>query len=393
MAETLEQETITKGESSPFKESSWTDTFPTTEEKVETALAITEAKPAVAPDVKPTVVAQPEVKVEETKAVIFDEDKYVKEKWGWDNAEAGKKEIESLKERASALDLTNEESKKVLSYIKEGKTKDLYKFLHQQEEVDRLATSDLTNEKTAAELVKFGISNKNKNLSPEEVDFLYNRKFNIPSKPIQDAVNETDDEYAEKVIAWEGRVKDIKTELVIEAKLAQPELEKLKTELVLPDIQKPVDLQSQQKELQRAEAATKKYLDTLESDFKKFNGYEIKYKDEEVEIPVSFTISEEDRVSLKNELKDFDPIGFIDSRWFDKDGTPNILAIMDDMTLLRKKEVVLQKMVNEIGSKMREHYIKIKGQVSVNGSQQGTLQPDAAKSNMDQQIEYLWKQK
>lgn len=393
MAETLEQETITKGESSPFKESSWTDTFPTTEEKVETALAITEAKPAVVPDVKPTVAAQPEVKVEETKEVIFDEDKYVKEKWGWDNAEAGKKEIESLKERASALDLTNEESKKVLSYIKEGKTKDLYKFLHQQEEVDRLATSDLTNEKTAAELVKFGISNKNKNLSPEEVDFLYNRKFNIPSKPIQDAVNETDDEYAEKVIAWEGRVKDIKTELVIEAKLAQPELEKLKTELVLPDIQKPVDLQAQQKELQRAEAATKKYLDTLESDFKKFNGYEIKYKDEEVEIPVSFTISEEDRVSLKNELKDFDPIGFIDSRWFDKDGTPNILAIMDDMTLLRKKEVVLQKMVNEIGSKMREHYIKIKGQVSVNGSQQGTLQPDAAKSNMDQQIEYLWKQK
>lgn len=393
MAETLEQETITKGESSPFKESSWTDTFPTTEEKVETALAITEAKPAVVPDVKPTVAAQPEVKVEETKEVIFDEDKYVKEKWGWDNAEAGKKEIESLKERASALDLTNEESKKVLSYIKEGKTKDLYKFLHQQEEVERLATSDLTNEKTATELVKFGISNKNKNLSPEEVDFLYNRKFNIPSKPIQDAVNETDDEYAEKVIAWEGRVKDIKTELVIEAKLAQPELEKLKTELVLPDIQKPVDLQAQQKELQRAEAATKKYLDTLESDFKKFNGYEIKYKDEEVEIPVSFTISEEDRVSLKNELKDFDPIGFIDSRWFDKDGTPNILAIMDDMTLLRKKEVVLQKMVNEIGSKIREHYIKIKGQVSVNGSQQGTLQPDAAKSNMDQQIEYLWKQK
>lgn len=369
-------------ETSPFKENSWAESIPAIveEKKDETPTPIiTEAKPIIQ-----------ETKTDDTE--VFDEDKYVKEKWGWDNAESGKKEVEELRERAKALDLTNEDSKKVLSYIKEGKTKDLYNFLHQQEEVERLSTSDLSNEKSATELVKFGISNKNKNLSQDEVDFLYNRRFSIPAKPVQDDAD-TDQEYATKVAQWESKVKDIRTELIIEAKLAQPELQKLKTELVLPDIQKPVDLEAQQKELRRVEGLAKKYLETLESDYSKFNGYEIKYKDEEVEIPVSFTVPNEDKVALKNELKEFDPYAFIDKRWFAEDGTPNITTIMDDITLLRKKEVVLQKMVNEIGSKMREHYIKIKANINVNGSQQGTLQPDAAKSDLDKQVEFLWKQK
>lgn len=392
MPKVLEQETVTSTDkSSPFKESSWTDSAPKPEEKVEIALVTTEQKVEVKPEDKAAVVLQPAAVVEAAKEDIFDEDKYVKEKFGWENAELGKKEIDELRERAKQLDLTSEESRKVLSYIKEGKKKDLYNFLHQQEQVEKLVTSDLTDKKTAAELVKFSIGNKNKNLTQDEVNFLFDERFSIPSKPIQG--DELEEDYLPKVKAWEKQVENIEKRLVIEAKLAQPELEKLKTELVLPDIHKPVDPEAQQKELQRVEGLAKKYLETLESDFNKFNGYEIKYKDEEVEIPVSFAVSDEDKVALKNELKDFDPIAFIDKRWFSEDGTPKITAIMDDMTLLRKKEVVLQKMVNEIGSKMREHYIKLKSNINVNGSQQGTLQPDAAKSEQEKQIEYLWKQR
>src|SRR5436190_3069820 len=344
--EVLEKPAI---ETSPFRETSWAEK-PIIEEKKEEPKSETPEVKVDIKEEKPAVVQQ-EVKVDEPKEEIFDEDKYVKDKWGWDNAEVGKKEVEALRERAKALDLTDEESRKDLSYIKEGKKKDLYNFLHQQEQVEKLVTSDLTNKSVAAELVKFSIGNKNKNLSPDEVDFLFNERFSIPSKPVQG--DDLDEEYNPKVEAWKKQVENVEKRLVIEAKLAQPELEKLKTELVLPDIQKPVDTEAQQKELQRVEGLAKRYQETLESDFKKFNGYEIKYKDEEVEIPVSFTISDEEKISLKNELKDFDPIDFIGKRWFSEEGTPNITAIMDDMTLLRKKEVVLQKMVNEVGSKMR----------------------------------------
>ena len=125
--------------------------------------------------------------------------------------------------------------------------------------------------------------------------------------------------------------------------------------------------------------------------YKNFNGYEVKYKDEEVEIPVNFVVPDENKVALKKELETFDVDEFIGQRWFTKEGQPNVMQMMEDVTLLREKEAVFQKIANEVGAKMKLHYMGQKANVSVNGNQQATFNPNTAKSQMDEQIEFIWK--
>ena len=81
-------------------------------------------------------------------------------------------------------------------------------------------------------------------------------------------------------------------------------------------------------------------------------------------------------------MESFDVNSFIEKRWLDEQGYPNVAKIMDDITLLRNKEKVFQKMINEVGTKMREHYIKLKGNISINnGNGSQTFQPKPQQQN------------
>ena len=77
-------------------------------------------------------------------------------------------------------------------------------------------------------------------------------------------------------------------------------------------------------------------------------------------------------------------------RFYDK-GQPKFHQMMDDIHFLTRKEDVIQKMMNEVGAKMKEHYIKSTSQINVNGKQEA---PKAAQSdNLSAQIEYIWNTK
>lgn len=219
----------------------------------------------------------------------------------------------------------------------------------------------------AAELVKFGIQNKNKSLTPDEVDFLFDKKFSLPKEPVQTEV-ETDDEFSVRKAEWAAQVNSIKKEMIIEAKLAQPEIEKLKSELVLPKIGGEAAPQLSQEDLQKLEENRTRFIQKVDADYKNFNGFEARYKDGEVEIPVSFSYDDSQKAALKEELKTFDVDGFINERWF-SNGEPNVTKIMEDISLLRDKEVILQKVANEVGSQVLKHYRKVTSNVNVTGGQ------------------------
>jgi hypothetical protein len=80
------------------------------------------------------------------------------------------------------------------------------------------------------------MAQKYKDLTREEIDYKFNKQFGIPNRPVQKDI-ETDEEYQDRLSNWESKARDVETELMIEAKLAKPELERFKSELVLPDIQ------------------------------------------------------------------------------------------------------------------------------------------------------------
>lgn len=349
----------------PFAENSWTPEAPAAAPAGENTRqpetpATTET--VVTPTVETTTPA-----ATEAAAPAFDINNYWKEKFEWESEEVAKQKIEELKTSAKQKEFANDYSRQMYDYLLEGKEDDLYNHLAQKKQIEKLLSSEITNEAVAAELVKFGIQNKNKSLTPDEVDFLFDKKFSLPKEPVQTEV-ETDDEFSVRKAEWAAQVNSIKKEMIIEAKLAQPEIEKLKSELVLPKIGGEATPQLSQEDLQKLEENRTRFIQKVDADYKNFNGFEARYKDGEVEIPVSFSYDDSQKAALKEELKTFDVDGFINERWF-SNGEPNVIKIMEDISLLRDKEVILQKVANEVGSQVLKHYRKVTSNVNVTGGQ------------------------
>jgi len=184
---------------------------------------------------------QQEAVVPEFKFDVF------KEKFGYEKPEDILVEIEALRAAKAVppptpeIKFENEQSKKLFEAIKGGKQKEAYAILAEQEKLELLTSSPVTKE-NAADIIKAGMQNKYKTLSPELIKHRYNKTFGIPKEPIQSSI-ETDDEYEERVAEWKEKVKDIENERIIEANIILPELEAQKAKLVLPEIEQTVDEQ------------------------------------------------------------------------------------------------------------------------------------------------------
>lgn len=367
---TPEQNTISQEPAqvsiNPFASQSWAETIVDNTDK-------TNQPPPVDTPIDKNI----EVKEE---AEIVDPKDWVKKEFGWEDVELGKKELAELRELKNKIPeekkFANDTSQKLYEAWLEGKEEEVFTILDSKRKLDRLTKSEV-DKMTASEIIKLNIQQKNKELTGDEVDFLFNKRYSMPEKP-QQSTDELDEDYAARVSQWQAQVQEKEKELIIEAKMAKPELEKLKSEIVLPNTkgdEAAKIAEAQQRELERLGQLRTLYKQTLENDFKKFNGYEIKYKDEEVEIPVNFGVTDEEKTALKAELENFDVDDFWTKRWFNQDGSPNIQQTMSDIILLRQKDNVLQKVVNEVGTKMREHYIKLRTNTHVNGGQNTSFQP------------------
>ena len=311
---------------------------------------------------------QEETKVEEQTAStqLFDSNQFVKERFGYDSVEQAEQEFKKLKEQPS-FEFKDDVSKTLFDAIKEGKADDVYEILNQQKRLEKLITSDLTPD-LAAEIVKTNIKNKYKDLTSEDVDLLFYDQYFVPLKPEQ-GYNESDEDYAGKVKTWQSQVDYADRKLMIEAKVIRPELEKLKSEIKLPDIYNEAGREAEsQEEFEIMQQARSIYEKTLDSDFQSFSGFNVSVKDEDVEIPISFNVAEDERLAMKNDLTDFDSDSYFEGRWFTKDGKPNVQQIMADKYLLENREKIFSKIANEAASQRLLAHLKKNGNININQS-------------------------
>jgi len=378
----------------PFSDDSWS-TAPVTQ---------TENPAAPAEGNEPAAAtSSPDTEEEE----IVDADEWLKREFNWESADAAKAEIEELgklRETASSqaeIEFANEQSAKFFKLLQEGKEDDLYSFLESKKRIDRLAAADLDNS-TAAEIIKLNMAQKYKDLTPSEIEYKFNKDFGIPSRPVQKDI-ETDEEYQERVSAWDSKVKDIETEMLIEAKLAKPELEKYKSELVLPEIQFEAANQSyepSQEELAALEAQINSFKQNAQAALKSFDGFSVSVKDEEVEIPLSYAVSDEERSVVSAQLErfadsNFDANTILAERWLKEDGKGsyelNTNQIIRDLTLLQSEGKVNQKFVNDAAAKRLAEHIKRTSNVTVTSrTPQQTFNPEN-KSQLEKEIDFIWK--
>ena len=311
---------------------------------------------------------QEETKVEEqaVSTQSFDSNQFVKERFGYDSVEQAEQEFKKLKEQPS-FEFKDDVSKSLFDAIREGKADDVYEILNQQKRLEKLTSSELTPD-LAAEIVKTNIKNKYKDLSTDDVELLFYDQHFVPLKPEQ-GYDESDEDYAGKVKTWQSQVDYAERKLMIEAKVIRPELEKLKSEIKLPDIYNEAGREAEsQEEFEIMQQARSIYEKTLDSDFQSFNGFNVSVKDEDVEIPISFNVGEDERLAMKNDLADFDSDSYFEGRWFTKDGKPNVQQIMADKYLLENREKIFSKIANEAASQRLLAHLKKNGNININQS-------------------------
>jgi hypothetical protein len=315
----------------------------------------------------------------------FNPDSFIKERFGFDTVDEAEQEFMRLieeREQAPDFDFSDDVSRTLFDAIREGKTDDVYQILNEQKRIDKLTSSELTTE-IAAEIVKTNIQNKFKDLSADEVDLLFYDQFFVPLKPEQ-GYDETDEDYAGKLNAWQAQVDYTEKRLMIEAKVLRPEIAKLKSEIKLPDIYNEAGREAQyQEEFEYLQQARSVYEKTLDSEFQSFNGFNVSVKDDDVEIPISFNVAEDERLALKQELSDFDGEAYLENRWFNEEGKPNVRQIMADKYVLENLPRILQKVANEAASQRLLAHLKKSGNINLNQNPtpQGTapsLNPNAA---------------
>jgi hypothetical protein len=322
-------------------------------------------------NVENTEVQQPQVQEQVQESVqsntSFDPNQFIKERFGYDSVEQAEQEFKKFKEKPTETNFEFKDgvSKTLFDAIKEGKTDDVYDILNQQKRLEKLTSSELTPN-LAVDIIKTNIQNKYKDLTQEDVDLLFYDQYFVPLKPEQ-GYDESDEDYAGKVKTWQSQVDYVDRKMMIEAKVIRPELEKLKSELRLPDIYGQEKQEAaNQEEFESMQKARSVYEKTLESDYNNFKGFDLMVKDEDVEIPISFNISDEERAALKTQLSDFDVEDKFGNRWFYEDGKPNVKQTMQDLYVLENLDKILRKTANEAYAQAKVAYIKNSGNVTLN---------------------------
>jgi hypothetical protein len=331
---------------------------------------------------------------------IVDANTYLEKELGFKDWESAKTEIDELRKSKNAapkeFEFANETSKAFFDYVKEGKEDELYTFLNEKKKVERLVSGEV-NENTAAEIIKFGMQQKYKDLTPDEIDYKYNKQFALPPEPTQ-TFEETDDEFAERKNEWSEKLSDAKKELMIEAKLIKPELDKYKAELVLPNISQKAEVNNvpTQEELAAGKKFSENYLQNVETFMKSFDGFSMEYKDEDVAIPLNYALSEDEKKNVAEKLNslaenDFNANAIFAQRWVNEDNTLNVAQIAKDVAKLESEDRVSQKFVNDAVNKRLVEYRKKVSNINVDGgNSQKTFAPEGEKNDTQKMQDFFW---
>lgn len=332
----------------------------------------TQEPKAEEPPIEPKV---DEPKIETPEPPKVDYNSFVKETFGFDSVEAAKSEFEKLKSKQE-FSFENETSQRLFEAIKEGKEDEVLSVIQQKKTLEKLLNADVTKE-NALDIVKLNYQTKFGDLTQDEIDLLISDNYKFPDKPVKGEFEE-DDEFKVRQSAWESEMDKINRKIVIEAKLAKPELQKLQQEIKLPDLN-PQANEDFERDSENLRKAREVYEQTLNSEYQQFDGFKLSVKDGEVEMPITFSVSDEEKSSLKELLSDFNPDDYLSKRWFSEDGRPQIKQIMSDIYLLENQSKILQKVGNEAASQRMLHQLKQSGQISVGTTpQRPVTQSDTA---------------
>jgi hypothetical protein len=230
------------------------------------------------------------------------------------------------------------------------------------------------SEMNDSDAVMMSLAYQYPDLTAEEIHEEFESRYGVPKEDTEYMSEDELSAYNKKV---EKETKRIERELKKDARVAKETLSSYKKEISFPDILSKakefasvVDpkeyvnqyIQSEQtKSEQTAKAEREKYLSQVDKGLNEFNGFEVKYKDEEVSIDAKFSIPDEDKTALKQELNDFDLVDYFGNRYV-KDDQYDTRQIAEDKYFLQNRDKIINSLVTQAVSKAKLDWLKsIKG--------------------------------
>jgi len=341
------------------------------------------------------VVKQQEQAQSNAEEKTFNHKEWLKQEFDVEDAAILKQEREELKafrEKTKQEEFKNEDSKKVYEYLREGKEDEVYEYFSKKKQIEKLSKADVTADKNvAAELVKFGIKNENKeaNLSEEEINFLFNQRYAMPKEPNEDDYTDVD-VFEKDMLSWKEQVQTIEKRIMIEAKMQQPKLSQLNQEIVLPDIKRDQQNALSQEDLDALKQMQESFVQTAKTSIDGFKGFDVNVKDKDVDYNVSYVPSAEEKTLVNEKLNEFAKSGFdanalLADRWVNEDGkTLNVERMVKDLSLIYSNEKLSQKLVTDAANKRLELYLKEKKNINLNETvTNGQFNPDNKKTQQE----------
>ena len=341
------------------------------------------------------VVKQQEQAQSNAEEKTFNHKEWLKQEFDVEDAAILKQEREELKafrEKTKQEEFKNEDSKKVYEYLREGKEDEVYEYFSKKKQIEKLSKADVTADKNvAAELVKFGIKNENKeaNLSEEEINFLFNQRYAMPKEPNEDDYTDVD-VFEKDMLSWKEQVQTIEKKIMIEAKMQQPKLSQLNQEIVLPDIKRDQQNALSQEDLDALKQMQESFVQTAKTSIDGFKGFDVNVKDKDVDYNVSYVPSAEEKTLVNEKLNEFAKSGFdanalLADRWVNEDGkTLNVERMVKDLSLIYSNEKLSQKLVTDAANKRLELYLKEKKNITLNETvTNGQFNPDNKKTQQE----------
>ena len=333
---------------------------------------------------------------------VVDADEYLRQNLGYESWDAAKQEIEQLKklkeaQQANEIKFANDESEKLFKALKEGKEDEIYEVLSKKQEFKRIEKLDVTNPKDASELIKANLKLKHPQLDPTEIEDIFQENYYKSPKPTQ-RDDQTDEEYQAALEDWKLRTEAIDRKMVRDAKIAKPEVLSLQSKIVIPDI--PTNNSEAagqtQEDLEAFTKAKESFVKSAETVLKDFNGFVATVKDKDVEIPVSYDLSKEEKETLNGYVKNFaerlDANVLFAERWLDKSGNIKTEQVIKDLSKVLFDDNKSQKFVNDAAAKRLELYLKDKKKVDVSGGSNSrtTFEPTSEQAQLEKLRESVW---
>ncbi len=347
----MADEAIVVDNDAAFAASVWDEKPNPTPEPAPAAVVAPVPEPTPAPAPAPTP---------EPAADVFDANEYVKTRFGFDTEEQAIEQLRVLREKAQTPaehKFANEQSRQFYEAISGGKEDDIYKYLNDKKQLERAGKLDLSKPSEAAEILRLTMQYKYPDLSPDEIQDYFQETYVKPDKP-QQAFDDVDGTvYNADLAKWQQQCEAIDKRIIREAKMAKPDLAKYKSELILPKIEgaPAVQVEPSQEDLANAEKQKQEFFQQVDKGLGTLKGYAATYKDKDVEIPVSFDITPEDKAKVKPIVESlFTDFSYLQNRWQNKDGSWNTTLMAEDIHNMENRGSIHQKFVNDSAAKMLE---------------------------------------